>query len=108
MLTHNGNSVINPRFTFPMVATELSTKFKMTSISRQEYHLYTGQRSLSWMYYNTAFTLTFKSEVSEYDWDRISSELAVKWCDKLSSEFVVLFVYFVSNLHIVKLQCKRL
>ena len=58
------------------------------------------------MYYNTAFTLTFKSEVSEYDWDRISSELAVKWCDKLSREFLLYYLYIL-NLHVVKLQCKR-
>ncbi|XP_061181618.1 uncharacterized protein LOC133190156 [Saccostrea echinata] len=62
------------------VTHQLFQSEEIKGITGQAYHLYTGQMSSTWLSYNSHFSLTFSSEVSEQEWFRVRRVLKPEWC----------------------------
>jgi len=73
---------IYPLWSKPLTETTLHNSLNITGLKGQMYQLYTGQMS-EVIYYRSHFSLTFRQEVSQFDWVNISTDLQRKWCEHL-------------------------
>ncbi|XP_062576750.1 uncharacterized protein LOC134238644 [Saccostrea cucullata] len=70
---------VQSQFVTP-ITHQLFQSEEIKGITGQAYHLYTGQRSSTWLSYNSHFSLTFSSEVSEQEWLQFRKVLQPHWC----------------------------